>query len=115
MASTSGNAGYVLGNSDAEHERLIRQAKRLAPVTERFLCEAGIGPGQRVLDVGAGDGDVTILLSHLVGPAGEVVSVERDARSIDRARARVIEAGLQNVTFAHTDVAQFCGNYSKYF
>ena len=80
MASASGSADYLLGNSDAEHERLIRQAKRLAPVTERFLREAGIGPGQRVLDVGAGVGDVTILLSHLVGPAGEVVAVERDAR-----------------------------------
>ena len=107
MASASGSADYLLGSSDAEHERLIRQAKRLAPVTERFLREAGLGPGQRVLDVGAGVGDVTILLSHLVGPTGEVVAVERDARSIDRAKTRVVEAGLQNVTFTHTDIAQF--------
>jgi hypothetical protein len=67
VVSESGGADYILGNSDAEHDRLIRQAERLAPVTERFLREAGIGPGQRVLDVGAGVGDVTILLSHLVG------------------------------------------------
>jgi SAM-dependent methyltransferase len=107
MVSASASAGYLLGNSDAEHERLIRQAKRLAPVTERFLREAGIGSRQRVLDVGAGVGDVSILLSHLVGPAGEVLAVERDARSIDRAKARVIPAGLQNVTFTHTDIAQF--------
>jgi ubiquinone/menaquinone biosynthesis C-methylase UbiE len=107
MASASSSAGYLQGICDAEHERLIRQAKRLAPVTERFLREAGIGAGQRVLDVGAGVGDVTILLSHPVGPAGDVVAIERDARSIDRAKAWVIEAGLRNVTFTHTDIAQF--------
>jgi hypothetical protein len=27
---------YALGNTDAEHERLIRQAARLAPLTEHY-------------------------------------------------------------------------------
>ena len=31
---------YALGSTDAEHERLIRQAARLAPYTERFFREA---------------------------------------------------------------------------
>jgi protein-L-isoaspartate(D-aspartate) O-methyltransferase len=35
-----------------------------------------VGPGQRVLDVGAGSGWTTALLAHLVGPTGEVVGVE---------------------------------------
>ncbi len=100
-------ADYLLGSSDAEHERLIRQAKRLAPVTERFFREAGIGPGQRILDLGSGVGDVAMLLSRLIGSAGEVVAVERDARSIYRAQTRAAEAGLHNVTFAQTDIAQF--------
>jgi len=47
-----------LGSTDAEHERLIRHAKRIAPITERFFRDAGIGPGQRVLDIGSGVGDV---------------------------------------------------------
>jgi ubiquinone/menaquinone biosynthesis C-methylase UbiE len=54
-------ADYLLGSSDAEHERLIRQARRLAPVTERFFREAGISPGQRILDLGSGVGDVAML------------------------------------------------------
>ena len=45
---------YALGNTDAEHERLIRQAARLARYTEHFFRDAGIGPGQRVLDLGSG-------------------------------------------------------------
>lgn len=54
MKLDDGQDSYILGNSDEEHARLIRQAKRLAPVTENFFREAGIGPGQRVLDLGSG-------------------------------------------------------------
>ena len=55
---------YVLGNTDAEYERLIRQAARLAPLTERLFREAGIGQGQRVLDLGSGLGDVAMLAAR---------------------------------------------------
>jgi ubiquinone/menaquinone biosynthesis C-methylase UbiE len=101
---------YALGNTDAEHERLIRQAARLAPLTERLFREAGIGAGQRVLDLGSGVGDVAMLAARLVGPLGEVVGVERDPRSIARARARVDEAGLHNVSFIQSDVEQIASD-----
>jgi len=97
---------YALGSTDAEHERLIRQAARLAPLTERLFREAGIGAGQRVLDLGSGVGDVAMLAARLVGHSGEVVGIERDQRSLDRARARVAEAGLHNVSFIQSDVSQ---------
>ncbi|MBC5806507.1 MAG: methylase [Candidatus Eremiobacter antarcticus] len=97
---------YLLGNTDEEHQRLIRQAKRIAPITESFFREAGIGPGQRVLDLGSGVGDVAMLAAKLVGPSGEVVGVERDTRSIARAIRRAADAGYHNVTFRQTDVAQ---------
>src|SRR5690242_2433541 len=95
---------YALGSTDAEHSRLIRQALRLAPVTERLLREAGIGPGQRVLDLGSGVGDVAMLAARLVGPSGEVVGIERDSRSIARARTRIADAKLLNVSFMECDV-----------
>jgi len=105
--STSGpTSDYALGNTDAEHERLIRQAALLAPLTERFFREACIGRGQRVLDLGSGVGDVAMLAGRLVGPSGEVVGVERDTRSIARARLRVAEAGLRNVSFTQSDVSE---------
>jgi ubiquinone/menaquinone biosynthesis C-methylase UbiE len=100
-------ADYLLGNTDTEHERLIRQAIRLAPGTERFFREAGIGPGHRVLDLGSGVGDVAMLAARLVGPSGEVVAIERDARSVNRARTRADAAGLHNIKFAETDIAHF--------
>jgi len=66
---------YALGYTNAEYDRLIRQAARIAPITERLFSEAGIGPGQRVLDLGSGVGDVAMLAARLVGPAGEVVGI----------------------------------------
>ncbi len=37
MTETSRASQYALGNTDAEHERLMRQAARLAPSTGRFF------------------------------------------------------------------------------
>jgi ubiquinone/menaquinone biosynthesis C-methylase UbiE len=107
MSLDNRHADYILGSSDAEHERLIRQAIRLAPVTENFFREAGIGNAQRVLDLGSGVGDVAMLVAGLVGPSGEVVAIERDARSVSRARTRAGEAGLSNVRFVESDIAHF--------
>ena len=106
MTTIRPSTDYPLGNTDAEHERLIRQAKRVAPTTERFFREAGIGPGQRVLDIGSGVGDVAMLIARLVGPSGEVVAIERDPKSIAKARARVTEAGFDNVSFNESDVGE---------
>jgi len=107
MATTLANinsSDYALGYTNAEHDRLIRQATLMAPITERVFREAGISAGQRVLDLGSGLGDVSIVAAKLVGPSGEVVGVERDANSIARARVRAAEAELHNVSFLQTDV-----------
>ena len=107
MTSDESQSDYLLGNTRAEHERLVRQAIRLAPVTERFFREAGIASGQRVLELGSGVGDVAMLVARIVGPSGEVVAIERDARTISRARARAVEAGLHNIDFVQTDIADY--------
>ena len=104
MTTSRRSSDYPLGHTDAEHERLIRQAADVAGITERFFREAGIGPGQRVLDLGSGVGDVAMLVARLVGPSGEVVAVERDRNSIAKARARVAEAGFHNVSFDESNV-----------
>jgi SAM-dependent methyltransferase len=106
MMESSSTSHYALGSTEAEHDRLIRQAVRLAPCTERLFREAGIGSGQRVLELGSGVGDVAILAARLVGSSGEVVGIERDARSVARARSRVAEAGFHHVRFAQCDVSQ---------
>jgi len=106
MSTENSKAGYALGYTTAEHDRLIRQAARIEPILERLFREAGIGPGQRVLDLGSGVGDVSMLAARLVGPSGEVVGIERDASSIAVAKARVAQAGFRNVSFTQMDASQ---------
>jgi ubiquinone/menaquinone biosynthesis C-methylase UbiE len=106
MTISSRRESYVLGGTGHEHERLIRQAKIFNPFTERLFRNAGIARGQRVLDIGSGVGDVAMLVADLVGPTGEVVGVERDANTLTKARSRVAEAQLRNVSFVTMDVSQ---------
>ena len=98
---------YVLGHNDREQLRLIRQARILAPFTDSFLRAAGIVSGMRVLDIGCGMGDVTMLAAQLVGPTGSVVSVDQDTASIETARRRVSAIGLENVKFHRADLLTF--------
>jgi ubiquinone/menaquinone biosynthesis C-methylase UbiE len=104
------HSDYVLGHNDREQLRLIRQARILAPLTESFLRSAGIASGMRVLDIGCGMGDVTILAAELVGPSGSVVSIDKDSASIETARSRVLAIGLKNVQFHRADLLTFAGD-----
>jgi trans-aconitate methyltransferase len=98
---------YVLGHTDREQLRLIRQARALAPFTEPLLRDAGIGSGMRVLDIGCGMGDVTMLAAGLVGSAGCVVSIDMDEASIETAQRRASAAGLGNAMFYRADISTF--------
>ena len=98
---------YVLGHNEGERRRLMRQARVLAPATERFLREAGLAAGMRVLDIGCGMGDVTMLAAQLVGPTGRIVAIDLDQVAIDTAKARAASLGLDNASFNRADVATF--------
>ena len=105
MTASVSHTAYLLGDTEAKHERLVRQASVLEPLTERVFLDAGIGPGSRVLEIGSGASDVAMLAAKVVGSSGAVVGVEREATTIAKARARVAAAGLSNVSFVHGDVA----------
>ena len=90
---------YVLDSIETEHRRLVRQAWLLEPLTERLFQEAGVGRGMRVLDLGCGMGDVSMLAARLVGPSGRVVGVDRDAFVLANASRRAEAAGFENIRF----------------
>lgn len=56
-----------------------------------------IAPGDRVAEIGAGDGYWLPWLSEAVGPEGVVYAVEVEEDKIDDLRARVAEEGWTNV------------------
>lgn len=61
---------------------------------------AGIGPGLRVADVGAGDGILTVALARMVGPSGRVFATEIDPDKLQATAERARRAGLANVKVA---------------
>jgi ubiquinone/menaquinone biosynthesis C-methylase UbiE len=100
-------AKYILGHSQAEIRRLTLQAAILHPITERFLRTAEIGPGMRVLDLGCGAGDVSMLAAGFVGPSGSVVGIDRSPEVVASARERARTAGLRQVMFKHAPLETF--------
>ncbi|MEZ5419903.1 MAG: methyltransferase domain-containing protein [Vicinamibacterales bacterium] len=93
---------YVLGHSPEELARLERQSAIFEAPTLAMLTRAGLAPGQRVLDIGCGAGDVSLLMSGYVGPAGQVVGVDRAPEAVTTARRRATAAGRTNVTFVES-------------
>jgi ubiquinone/menaquinone biosynthesis C-methylase UbiE len=100
-------ADYVLGHTSVEQQRLIRQARVLAPLTERFLRDAGLFSGMRVLDIGCGTGDVTMIAAQLVGPAGHVTSIDIDQASTETAQKRAAAFGFENTSFFRADIGEY--------
>jgi 2-polyprenyl-3-methyl-5-hydroxy-6-metoxy-1,4-benzoquinol methylase len=96
--------GYAMGRSDAEEQRLQRQAMFLAPATRRLFAAAGIGPGMKILDVGSGAGDGALLAGELVGLHGRVVGVDVHPGLIETARRRA--AGRANMAFVAGDIRE---------
>jgi ubiquinone/menaquinone biosynthesis C-methylase UbiE len=96
---------YVLGRTVGEYERLIEQAEIMRPLTMRMLVAAGVCSGMDVLDVGCGVGDVSLLLSEIVGDEGSVVGVDVDRAALEVAEQRRIALGRTNVVFRAGDVS----------
>jgi 2-polyprenyl-3-methyl-5-hydroxy-6-metoxy-1,4-benzoquinol methylase len=103
MATTE----YILGHSEKEIQRLIHQARILRPITERLLRETGLEPGMRVLDLGCGAGDVSMLAAEMVGPSGVVIGIDRSPDVLLVARSRSREARLPQVVFKETSLDSF--------
>ncbi|GAA1107967.1 methyltransferase, FxLD system [Nocardiopsis metallicus] len=74
-------------------------------VVARMLVQAQIEPGMRVLEVGAGTGYNAGLLAHLVGPHGQVVSIDVDHDLVADARTHLEQAGADQVQVRCADGA----------
>jgi pimeloyl-ACP methyl ester carboxylesterase/SAM-dependent methyltransferase len=69
---------------------------------ERFRAAAGVGPRDRVLDVGCGTGGSTREAAR-TATGGSVVGVDVSAAAIEEARRRSEAEGLRNVTYIQAD------------
>ena len=87
-----------------ESARKISLTDSVDKMTERLFVDAGIIPGMHILDVGCGGGDVSLLLTKLVGEEGHVTGIDRDGPSLEIARERVRKLNLPNITFVKRDI-----------
>jgi demethylmenaquinone methyltransferase/2-methoxy-6-polyprenyl-1,4-benzoquinol methylase len=58
------------------------------------VARSGVRPGQRVLDVAAGTGDLARLFAQRVGASGQVVLTDINASMLWRGRDRLVDAGI---------------------
>jgi len=94
-----------------EGEQWVAEAGRydtmLEPFGQAVLAAASLSPGERVADVGCGNGALTIDAARRVGPTGMAVGIDISAPMLDLARRRATQAGVGNVEFVEAD-AQVC-------
>lgn len=108
LSKTAASEGdYVLGHSQREIRRLATQATLLRPITERLIQNVKIGAGMRVLDLGCGAGDVSMLAAELVGPTGSVVGIDRSPEVLDVASERARLARMRQIRFEQASVQTF--------
>ena len=65
---------------------------------------AGIGEGDRVLDIATGAGEPAISIALKVGPGGEVTCRDANPEMLQGARNRAAHLGLENVRFEIGDM-----------
>jgi protein-L-isoaspartate(D-aspartate) O-methyltransferase len=70
-----------------------------------MLDQLDLAPGHRVLEIGAGTGYNAALISHIVGPSGQVTSVDIDPELVATAREHLTRAGFGQVTVVCADGA----------
>jgi len=104
MSITGSSSPSTLSRTQA-----LAYAQEIVPLTEGFYPAffklAAIQPGERVLDVGCGVGDTTIIAAQRAGESGEVLGIDISPAFIDLARERATQAGSR-ARFAVMDAHQ---------
>jgi demethylmenaquinone methyltransferase/2-methoxy-6-polyprenyl-1,4-benzoquinol methylase len=81
----------VAGRYDVMNDLMSAGLHRL---WKRFAVQlSGVRPGDRVLDVAGGTGDIAELMASRVGPDGEVWLTDINAAMLGRGRDRLLNAG----------------------
>ena len=84
----------------------IHQARfdsMIQPYHERLMAVAAIAPGERVLDIGCGNGRTSRDAARAAGPGGAALGVDLSGPMLERAEQLAKDEGLGNVRFEQAD------------
>ncbi len=82
-SATKGQVSEYIADSEAEGARIEQRTERA--LTLEQLGWAGIRPGNRVLDVGCGEGATSRLMADIVGEGGHVIGLDASFRRLEDA------------------------------
>lgn len=91
----------------ADGERWAAEAERYDRMTRRFadaiVNAVAARPGERLLDVGCGNGALTLALAEPVAPDGTITGLDISSPMLAVAERRARQRGLTNTSFLHAD------------
>ncbi|MQA13773.1 MAG: methyltransferase domain-containing protein [Pseudonocardiaceae bacterium] len=105
--TTPANADEIRYWTQVEGPHYVVEAERydllLRAFTEALLDAAALHPGERVLDVGCGNGATTIEAARQVRPGGRALGVDVSPPMLALAGKRAAAAGVDTVEFLRAD------------
>jgi ubiquinone/menaquinone biosynthesis C-methylase UbiE len=96
---------YTIAGGAAEADRLARQADVMGEATFAFLERSGLRRGAACLDLGCGEGQVSIAMARVVGTGGRVVGIDVDPQALHDAAVAAERAKVQ-ATFLRADASE---------
>ena len=95
---------YILDTGDAGSDALNRQQSFFGKDSQALLKKAGLKRKLIVWDIGCGNGCMTEYIAKKVGPEGHVFAFDISPEMLEKAKNRLTNLGLHNVTYILGDI-----------
>lgn len=106
-----GIESYIIRGGDYGTERLKILSDTLCETSKSLLLKAGLKTGLQALDVGSGSGDMTYVISSIIGPDGKVTGVDIDKSVIELAKQNFT---AENLEFKVEDIFDITSESENY-